>query len=96
MKCKKACLIINPRDGQNLAKITDVVSVLAAAGWNTDIAIKEYPGHTLELADRAAKTDYDLLIAYGGDGTLNQVVNGVMNNNRQSIIGTIPGGTVNE
>ena len=45
MKCKKACLVINPRAGQNLAKLTDVIAVLSAAGWKTDIAIKEYGGH---------------------------------------------------
>ncbi len=95
MKCKKACLVINPRDGQNLANLTGITAVLAAADWNTDIFIKEYPGHTLELAMRAAKKDYDLLIAYGGDGTVNQVINGVMTS-KKSIFGTIPGGTVNQ
>ncbi|MFL5624629.1 MAG: diacylglycerol/lipid kinase family protein [Ktedonobacteraceae bacterium] len=95
MKCKNACLVINPRDGQNLANLTSITAILAAADWNTDIFIKEYPGHTMELAMRAAKKDYDLLIAYGGDGTVNQVVNGVMTS-KKSIFGTIPGGTVNQ
>ena len=96
MKCKKACLVINPRAGQNLAKLTDVIAVFSAAGWKTDIAIKEYGGHTMELAARAAQKNYDLVIAYGGDGTLNQVVNGVMNaKGQQSIVGLIPGGTAN-
>ncbi len=96
MQYKKACLIINPRTGQNIAKLTDVIAVLSAAGWSTDIAIKEYGGHTLELATKAAEQDYDLVIAYGGDGTLNQVVNGVMNTKGQhSIVGVIPGGTAN-
>jgi len=96
MKCKKACLVINPRGGQNLARLTDMMAVFAAAGWKTDIAIKEYGGHTMELATRAAEKNYDLVIAYGGDGTLNQVVNGVMNaRGQQSIVGLIPGGTAN-
>jgi len=55
MKCKKACLVINPRAGQNLAKLNDVLAVLSAAGWNTDIAIKEYGGHTMELATKSAR-----------------------------------------
>jgi len=96
MKCKKACLVINPRAGQNLAKLTDVMAVLSGAGWKTDIAIKEYGGHSMELGTRAAEKNYDLVIAYGGDGTLNQVVNGVMNaRGQQSIVGLIPGGTAN-
>ncbi|MFL5693179.1 MAG: diacylglycerol/lipid kinase family protein [Ktedonobacteraceae bacterium] len=96
MKCKRACLVINPRAGQNIAKLADVIAVLAAAGWKTDIAIKEYGGHSMELATKAAEEDYDLVIGYGGDGTLNNVVNGVMNvKGQHSIVGVIPGGTAN-
>src|SRR5947209_1037382 len=96
MKSKRACLVINPRAGQNIARLTDVIAVLAAAGWKTDIAIKEYGGHTMGLATKAAEVGYYLVIAYGGDGTLNNVVNGVMNAKGQhSIVGVIPGGTAN-
>lgn len=96
MRCKKACLVINPRSGQNIVKLPDVMAVLSAAGWDTDIAIKEYGGHTMELANEAAEKGYDLVIGYGGDGTLSQVVNGVMNAKGQhSIVGLIPGGTAN-
>jgi YegS/Rv2252/BmrU family lipid kinase len=97
MHCQRACLVINPRDGQNLAKLTGILAVLSAASWRTAIALKEYGGHSLELATRAARQGYDLVIAYGGDGTLNQVVNGVMNSKKQkSIVGVLPGGTVNQ
>jgi YegS/Rv2252/BmrU family lipid kinase len=96
MQRKRVSLVINPRTGQNVAKITDVIAVLAAAGWKTGIALKEYGGHTMKLANEAAKDGSDLVIAYGGDGTLNQVVNGVMNAKGQhSIVGVIPGGTAN-
>src|SRR5215470_6773743 len=96
MKCKKACLVINPHAGQNVTKIAELIAVLSAAGWSTDITIKEYGGHSMELAARAAKANYDLVIGYGGDGTLNQVLNGVMTSrDRSSIIGVIPGGTTN-
>src|SRR6266516_504329 len=96
MRSKKAALVINPRAGENVAKITDVMAVLAAAGMKTDIALKEYGGHTLELANEAAEEKSDLVIAYGGDGTLSQVVNGVMGAKKpRSIVGVIPGGTAN-
>src|SRR5215467_6434235 len=96
MKCKRACLVINPHAGQNVTKIADLIAVLSAAGWSTDIAMKEFGGQSMELAARAAKANYDLVIGYGGDGTLNQVLNGVMNAGRcQSIVGVIPGGTAN-
>ena len=96
MRTKRACLVINPKDGANLAHLTAILAVLAAAGWKTDIALKQYGGHTMELATAAAKEGYDVVIAYGGDGTLNQVVNGAMNGkSRKSLVGIIPGGTAN-
>jgi len=96
MKGKRACLVINPHAGQNVTKIADLMAVLSAAGWSPDITIKEYGGHSMELAAKAAKANYDLVIGYGGDGTLNQVLNGVMNTREHSsIVGIIPGGTAN-
>ena len=96
MKCKTASLIINPRSGKNVAKLTDMIAVFSAAGWKTETALKEYGGHTIRLAKAAAAAGYDLVIGYGGDGTLNQVINGVMAaKRRRSIVGVIPGGTAN-
>ena len=97
MHRQRVCLVINPRDGQNSSKLTAVLAVFAAAEWHTDIVLKEYAGHTMELSMNAAMQGYDLVIAYGGDGTLNQVVNGVMNSKKhKSIVGVLPGGTVNQ
>ena len=96
MDCKKAYIIINPRAGQNIVKLTDVLAIFSAAGWKTDIAIKEFGGQSMDLATKAAEKDYDLVIGYGGDGTLSQVVNGIMNAKGQhSRVGLIPGGTAN-
>ena len=96
MKRKKVCLVINPRAGHNCAKLNDFLPVLSAARWKTDIRIKEYGGHAIELASRAAKEKYDLIVSYGGDGTFNQVINGVLNKKGcKSAVGLIPGGTAN-
>src|SRR5437588_11633104 len=96
MKVKRACLVINPHAGQNVTRLSELSAVLSAAGWDTEIVIKEYGGHSMELAARAAKANYDLVIGYGGDGTLNQVLNGVMTTRKHSsLIGVIHGGTAN-
>lgn len=96
MRAKNACLIINPRAGENVAKLPDILAVMAAAGWHTDVLLKEYGGQTLELAEEAGKQKYDLVISYGGDGSLNQVVNGVVNaHSKRSSVAVIPGGTAN-
>jgi YegS/Rv2252/BmrU family lipid kinase len=96
MKCKTAYLIINPMSGKSVAKLADMIAVLSAADWKIDTALKEFGGHTMQLARKAAEAGYDLVIACGGDGTLNQVINGVMAaKRRRSIVGVIPGGTAN-
>jgi YegS/Rv2252/BmrU family lipid kinase len=96
MKCKTVGLVINPCAGKNLEKLPDILAVLSAAGWNTDTTVKEFGGHSLQLAQDAARSGHDLVIAYGGDGTLNQVINGVMaNGDDDTIVGVIPGGTAN-
>lgn len=96
MKRKTAYLVINPRRGRNIAKLTDMLAVFSAAGWKTDLGVKQFGGHTLKLATEGAEKGYDLVIAYGGDGTLNQVVNGVMAaKGGRSVVGVIPGGTAN-
>ena len=97
MQSQRACLVINPRDGQNVAKLPAILAVFSAAGWHTDVVLKEYGGHAMELATEAARKGYDIVIGYGGDGTLNQVVNGMMNGKKKkkSLVGVLPGGTAN-
>jgi len=95
MRKRTADLVINPREGRNVEKLLNILAVLAAGGYKTRIALKEYGGHSQELARRAAEDGADLVIAYGGDGTLNQVVNGVMNAGGTSTVGVLPGGTAN-
>ena len=96
MPNRKACIVVDLRTGQHVANIPDLIAVLAAAGWKTDIALKEYGGETFQLAKKAARQGYELVIGYGGDGTLNDVVNGVMSARGKSLVGDIPGGTFNE
>ncbi len=96
MKRKRAALIINPRAGQNVASFSAILAILEAAGWKAKLALKEYGGHTMKLAKQAAEQKHELVIAYGGDGTLNQVINGVMQVPKQrNVVGLIPGGTAN-
>ena len=97
MHCEKAYLVINPREGQDMTKLTDVFTILSAAGWDVDNALVEYGGHARELAARAAKHEYDVIIGHGGDGTTNELVNAVMQSKeRKSIVGVLPGGTANQ
>lgn len=92
---RNACLVINPRGGQNVEKLAAILAVLSAGGYKTSVVLKEYSSHTEELARRAAEEGYDVVISYGGDGTLNQVINGVLNAGSTCTVAMIPGGTAN-
>jgi YegS/Rv2252/BmrU family lipid kinase len=89
----RACLISNPRSGRGGVDLSDAVTVLQAHGWETTIRAKEYGGHAVELAREAAEAGYDLVVGCGGDGTLRQIVDGLVGTD--VAIGCLPGGTVN-
>jgi diacylglycerol kinase family enzyme len=96
MKRRTALLIINPRLGEKITQLKDMMAVFAAAGWKTEVALKEFGNTRLQLAKAGSEAGYDLVIGCGGDGTLNQIVNGVMaSKSRHSIVGVIPTGTAN-
>ncbi len=97
MHCENAYLVINPREGQDMTKLADVFTILAATGWDVDNALVEYGGHARVLAAKAAKQKYDVIIGHGGDGTTNELVNAVMQSKeRKSIVAVLPGGTANQ
>ena len=54
----------------------------------------QYPKHAIELSEQAGA--YDILVAVGGDGTLNEVVNGVMNLETRPAVGQLPYGSAND
>lgn len=58
-----------------------------------DLAITEYAGHAEELAQ---KSDHEIILSAGGDGTMSQVVNGVMKKGTQPVLGLIPLGSGND
>ncbi len=78
MGSKQASIVVDLRTGKNVIHVPDLIAILSAAGYKPDGALKAYGGETLKLAKKAAKEGCGLVIGYGGDGTLNDVVNGVM------------------
>ena len=58
-----------------------------------DVVFTEYRGHAIELAKKAALEGIDTLVAVGGDGTINEVVNGIYQSGRDVRLGIIDCGT---
>jgi len=80
MTGEKYLFIINPIAGQGAGKlaIPEVNRMAKEQDLDYEAAITERPGHAIELARTAAVKGYDFVIAVGGDGTSNEVLNGLM------------------
>jgi YegS/Rv2252/BmrU family lipid kinase len=89
----RVCLITNPRSGRGGIDLSQVLPVLRDQGWEVTVRHKEHGGHATELAQEAARSGYDAVIAAGGDGTLSEVVDGLVGTS--VAVGVLPGGTVN-
>lgn len=77
---QKYCLIVNPLAGRGsaLKAIPEIESILNGLELDYDIILTEYPGHAIELAKEAGANGYQTVVSVGGDGTANEVINGLM------------------
>lgn len=94
---RNATLIYNPVAGRRPARrqqeIAAAVEALRSAGIAARIAKTTGPGSATELAREAVRAGDELVIACGGDGTINEAINGMYPGNSPFAI--LPGGTAN-
>ena len=94
MAIKHVALIINPvSGGAKRADLARFEGIVTEHGASLDILRTERAGHATELARQASQDGADLVIAAGGDGTVNETLNGLINT--QTPLGIIPLGTAN-
>jgi YegS/Rv2252/BmrU family lipid kinase len=98
---RNALLIHNPNAGNGgaarRATLDAARHIFAAGGIEAELAETTGPGHATEIAERAAQEDRHLVIACGGDGTLNEIINGLAahQNGHRVPLALLPGGTAN-
>jgi diacylglycerol kinase (ATP) len=87
--------IINPiSGGKNKLKLPMLISkLLDPLKFRPSFSFTEYAGHAAELAEEAANNDFEIIVAVGGDGTINEVASKVQQ--FQKILGIIPYGSGN-
>ena len=90
----KTCVILNPNAGTALAKEQLAAELQRLPGLT--VAQTRQPGDARRLATEAVKTGYDLIVAAGGDGTMNEVLNGVAADFGKVTFGILPLGTAND
>ena len=92
-----AKVIINPAAGANKTykKWPQLNQLLSSIGLSFDHQYTEGAGHAIELAHEAASDGYRYLVAVGGDGTINEVANGILNssNTKEVSLGVVSTGT---
>lgn len=95
---KRARIIYNPTSGRELFKkhLPEVLEALEEAGYETSCHATKCEGDATVAAKKAVENGFDLIVAAGGDGTLNEVVAGVSECENRPKIGLIPMGTTND
>ena len=73
-------IILNPTAGQGngLKALPQIEHLFTHSGVSFDLQRTEHPGHGIELTLQAIKEGYEVIVAAGGDGTVNEVINGLM------------------
>ena len=94
---KKMLFVYNPNAGKGLlrAKLADVLDIFVRAGYEITV----YPTQCYRDGYKKIKKmeeEYDLVVCSGGDGTLDEVVTGMMKREHKIPIGYIPTGTTND
>ncbi|MGY4786834.1 diacylglycerol kinase [Bacillus sp. OHL2] len=95
---KRARIIYNPTSGRELFKknLPQVLQKFEQAGYETSCHATTCAGDATQAAGKAAQRDFDLIVAAGGDGTINEVVNGLAPLEKRPKLGIIPVGTTND
>jgi YegS/Rv2252/BmrU family lipid kinase len=91
----RATLFVNPTAGGGKCgkRYPLVAKTLRDAGMACDVMLSQYPGHITQVSSDLAARGEDTVIACGGDGTLNEIINGIAGT--QTAVGIIPLGAAN-
>ncbi len=95
----KLLMLTNPRAGRSrgTAVAEKSLDLFRQHGITVETVFSEYPGHLVEIAAREVNGSWDGIVALGGDGTLFEVINGMMQGNPELPLplGVLPAGTGN-
>ncbi|MDY6843323.1 MAG: diacylglycerol kinase family lipid kinase [Thermodesulfobacteriota bacterium] len=89
-------LIVNPVSGKYKAKqcLPLIEKSIRRNGISYDLCMSRYPGHIEEIARESVQSGYSIIVVCGGDGTVNEAINGMVGS--QAILSIIPVGTGND
>jgi len=91
-----AVIIANPVSGfvpQQTGRLHDTLAFMRSHGWRAELWFTQGPGDGSELARKAVEQQADMVIAAGGDGTINDIIQGLVGS--ETALAVLPTGTVN-
>ena len=94
---KKALFVVNPHAGKGQIKnhLLAIVDILTKAGYVVTVYTTQCQGDAIKVI-RDRDHDYELVVCSGGDGTLDEIVTGMIQSGFQTKIGYIPAGSTND
>lgn len=94
---EKLLFIINPYSGKGLIrnKLLEILDLYVKEGYAVTVYTTQGPRQATDVIEKSGK-HYNLIVCSGGDGTLNEVVSGVMKSGINKPIGYIPAGSTND
>ena len=95
---KKMLLIVNPCSGRARMRneLLGVVEIFSSAGYTVTVYPTKARGDATSRVSSLGSGEYDEIVVCGGDGTLNEVITGLMSSGNKYTLGYIPSGTLNE
>jgi len=95
----RAVLIVNPNATSTTPAGRDLLAHALESRTKLTVAHTDHRGHAIEIARDAAREGIDVVIVHGGDGTVNEVVNGILGevgvDGPAPAVGVVPGGSAN-
>jgi diacylglycerol kinase family enzyme len=94
----RALLVVNPRATSTSPRARDVIVHAVRGTVDVDVVDTTARGHARQLAEQARRDGLDAVLVLGGDGTVNEVVNGLLAEgpgHDVPLLGTVPGGSAN-
>lgn len=94
----RGLLVVNPRATTTSPRVIDVIVHALSDELDLQVTVTTHKGHGILLGEAARKQGLDVIVTLGGDGVVNEVVNGMLDSDAETpvpLLATVPGGSGN-
>ncbi len=97
MKKRRMLFIYNPKAGKAQIRnhLLDIINVFVQGGYEVTVAPTQAAGEAMVMMQKREEK-YDCVVCSGGDGTLDEVVTGMLKSGKKILLGYVPAGSTND